>query len=149
LKKLAQGLFPVLSIMNKPTVTNQTNAPFTFNPVLDVEFLHSVYDNDFAYAREVFENFLAGIKDELARIENAFKNDDLKTFRALFHKIKPTFSLVGLSFISVNAEELIKECENTGTTGELSQLYTHLKNDIYKWLPVVEDELTKLKNTNQ
>ena len=134
--------------MNRPA-TNQTNTPvFAFNPLLDVDFLDSVYETDFEYAQQVFANFLNGIREELNFIQDAFQQNDLKKVRAQLHKIKPTFSLVGLSFLTTNAENLIIQCDAVGSAEEMKSSYNSLQKEINKWIPLVEEELTKLKNTN-
>jgi hypothetical protein len=133
--------------MSTPT-TNPNTASFAFNPLLDVGFLHSIYEGDYTYAKEVFGNFLNEIRKEIYEMETAWQQADIKKFRSTLHKIKPTFSLVGLSFISGETEALIIKCDEAEAITSLINPYNELKLSVNKWLPVVEEEYVKLQNYN-
>jgi HPt (histidine-containing phosphotransfer) domain-containing protein len=118
----------------------------TFNELLDVEFLQSLYDNDTAYACEVFSTFLSGIENLLAEVQHAFEEKDIVIFKRVLHSIKPTFSYVGLTGITSSMEALENKCAQIINLSECEQEFAALMHNIHQKLPVVNNELSRLKS---
>ena len=117
-----------------------------FNSKLDAEFLNSIYENDKEHAEMVFEQFLLSIGMQLTEIEDSYISGDTEFFRKKIHKLKPVLSFVGLTGLTGKAEVLEKKCLEVTDIINLNELYTGFKNELKEMIPIVEDELLKLRD---
>lgn len=119
---------------------------FAFNHKLDQNFLHSLYGDDLSYAREVFEGFLSETKTEFERIKNDYKQNILKDMRQKLHKIKPTFSFVGLTALTEKTETVIASCDASTDIREIEPGCSELFKEIEDSFSLVESELRRMKD---
>jgi HPt (histidine-containing phosphotransfer) domain-containing protein len=119
--------------------------PFSFNEQLDGQFLESIYDGDCEHAEMVFEQFMNSVKGHLGEIEEGFASGTPEVFRKAVHKFKPVLSFVGLTKLTTNAAMIEKKCSEVTDANSLLPLYTDFKNELNKMIPVVENDLMKLK----
>jgi len=71
---------------------------FTFNPKLDVETLENQYDQDYSYYLDMMDIFIKNIPNELSILKEAGEKKDLNTIASVAHKIKPSFTMMGLKY---------------------------------------------------
>lgn len=119
---------------------------FVFSPTLDQTFLSSLYDDDLLYAQEIFRGFLAETKIEFEKIKNDYLQDELKGMRQKLHKIKPTFSFVGLTALSEKTESVIKACDESSHVSETEPGCSALFMAIEDSFLIVEKELLRMKD---
>ena len=119
---------------------------FAFDNKLDQPFLESLYGDDFQYAQEVFEGFLATTKTEFESIKNDYRQNDVKNMRQKLHKIKPTFSFVGLTVLTEKTETIIAACDASSTTKEIETGCSALFKEIEDSFLLIESELTRMRN---
>jgi hypothetical protein len=113
---------------------------------LDGNFLHSLYEDDKEHAAIVFEQFLKGYPAQIADVEATFKAGDLPLLKHRVHKMKPTFSFVGLTAITEKAGLLEKKCAEETDINNIVELYQSFKNDLNEFIPIVEIQYEKLKD---
>jgi hypothetical protein len=118
---------------------------FTFSPKLDQTFLHSLYEDDLLYAQEIFNGFLVEAKTEFEGIKNDYSQNALKSMRQKLHKIKPTFSFVGLPRLTEKTEALIVVCDNSSDVTETEPGCSALFTEIEDSFLLVEKELLRMK----
>jgi HPt (histidine-containing phosphotransfer) domain-containing protein len=118
---------------------------FVFNSKLDGEFLKSIYEDDKEHAGMVFEQFLESIGMQLNEIEESYNSGNADFFKKKIHKLKPVLSFVGLTALTQKAEVIEKKCADVSDVSILSELYIGFKNDLKEMIPVVEEDLVKLK----
>jgi HPt (histidine-containing phosphotransfer) domain-containing protein len=119
---------------------------FEFDTRLDTTFLDSMYEGDASYAAIIFEQFLETLPAQLNDIEESFNTQNKETFRQQLHKLKPTFSFVGLTSISSDANTIEKKCFEIDTLAPVSALYKLFKDGVATGIPVVQQEFERLKN---
>jgi len=119
---------------------------FVFDSKLDQTFLESLYGDDFQYAQVVFEGFLADTKTEFERIKSDYSQNALKNMRQKLHKIKPTFSFVGLTALTEKTETIIAACDASSNTREIETDCSALFKEIEDSFPLIENELTRMRN---
>jgi hypothetical protein len=120
-----------------------------FNKLLDAEFLNALYLDDFLYAEEVFGNFLKQNEAETKVLDALVLNGDIARFRAQLHKIKPTFSLVGLSNLTTESEKLLSICDKTPLLDIILPHYKLWQLLVKQWMPYAEEEYQRLQSYNQ
>jgi HPt (histidine-containing phosphotransfer) domain-containing protein len=118
---------------------------FEFDQRLDTGFLRSLYEDDIENAAMSFELFLIKYPQHLKEIEDDFIAGDVKGFRQKVHKAKPTFSYVGLTALSARAAAIEKMCDEQGDLNKVNNLYQEFKNSLEELIPVVQDELERMK----
>lgn len=118
---------------------------FVFNSKLDGEFLRSIYEDDNEHAQIVFEQFLNCIEMQMHEIDNSYKGGDAETFRKKIHKLKPVLSFVGLTALTGKAEVMERKCNETADINVLAEMYTGFRNELNEMIPVIENDLVKLK----
>lgn len=123
--------------------------PFEFNKLLDIEFLQALYVDDFIYAEEVFGNFLRQTETEIKNLDDLATKGDVIKFRAQLHKIKPTFSLVGLSNLTHESEKLLSICDKTPDLNFILPQYQLWLLLVKQWMPYAEEEYQRLQSFNQ
>ena len=118
---------------------------FQFSRSLDYEFLEQVYEDDLDYAYDIFEAFLDSYREEYDLLQKAIGEGDYSEVKRVAHKMKPTFSMVGLPELSTNLENL----EKLGATGdgdEINKYNLQLTQLLSDRIGLVEMELEKLKS---
>jgi PAS domain S-box-containing protein len=69
----------------------------TYSNILDRDALHEIYAGDNAYWREMATLFLKTMPYELQILESEAQENDWIGFKAQAHKLKPSFTMVGLT----------------------------------------------------
>jgi HPt (histidine-containing phosphotransfer) domain-containing protein len=118
---------------------------FEYDERLDSAFLESIYDDDMEHAAISFEQFLNKYPVQIKEIEDCLAAADINLFRQKLHKIKPAFSYVGLTNITAKAEIIERMCTNVIDKIAITDLYLDFKNELNKFIPVIERELERLK----
>jgi hypothetical protein len=118
---------------------------FKYNQRLDAAFLQSIYEDDMEHAAISFEQFLLKYPVQLKEVEDSFAIGDINTFRQKLHKLKPVFSYVGLTKITADAEIIEKLCNETPDINVINRLYIDLKRQLDEFIPIIKDELRRLK----
>lgn len=119
---------------------------FEFSQTLDVSFLNEVYEDDLAYAVEIFESFLETLPAGLLQLEEHFQSGDIAAFRSVAHRLKPSFSYVGLTGITNQMASLEKSCLVIQRLEESATLYQQVVKDIQASIPAIKLELNRLKS---
>jgi hypothetical protein len=123
-----------------------TNLEFSFSTELDQTFLQTLYEDDLAYASEVFENFLIDTKKEFEELKKSYGEDNVKEIRQKLHKIKPTFAFVGITSLPEKIEKVIIDCDHAENISETEPGYSELLSTIEKSFRLVETELERIKS---
>lgn len=123
---------------------------FGFSDQLDTDFLKEVYEGDMEYAADIFEIFLETFSEEYSKLKGFIETEDCSAIRAQAHKMKPTFSMVGLTSVT----ELFKALETAADKDELSratELHQHIDKSLSEKIPLIIDQqqqlLAHLKNS--
>ena len=120
---------------------------FEFHKDLDVKYLNTLYENNISYAADLFEIFLKTIREELVKIQALVNARDWEQLKFQVHKLKPNFSMVGLTWISARMQNL----ENTLTTNtslppeEVDALFANIAEEVEKFYPIIEAEYDRMK----
>ena len=126
-------------------VSSKPDVAFEFNKELDHKILSQTYHNDLEYAYDMFTLFDEMITTEIIKINQHLEDKDYDSLRKLAHKIKPTFSMVGLGkYSNIMAEieaNAAKESEK-----EVQQNFKELNDTIAHSIQLIKLEKSKLKS---
>lgn len=73
---------------------------YVFSSSLDSTYLKEAYADDCNYALDMFEIFTSIIDDELLEIKNTIQTKNQEDIGRALHRMKPTFTMVGLREVS-------------------------------------------------
>ena len=127
---------------NSPSEVVQLNNS-KFSDKLDTGYLQSAYGDDAAYSLEIFETYMEIIDDEISTLKQVLmeSDDGLKNH---LHKIKPIFTMVGLSHISEivkHAEQSYSDKDNESVTSQCHKVIEETSAS----LPIILAEIKRLK----
>jgi len=117
---------------------------FIYSSQLDADYLDQAYGSDVSYALDMFETFIEIIDDELVKLRDAVDRKDDIALHKILHRIKPTFSMVGLTGIT-KMIACVDLTVNEKLTTDWSSFYDILERDINKHLPILNEEIKRLK----
>ncbi len=143
---IPQDLFQMLGkyLKLKPDEGNKMNESFTFDKRLEAETLKEFYQDDVAYALEMFETFQSIIEQELSTLNDLVKLGDLKRIGSQAHKIKPIFTMVGLNSISTLCENIEREV-NEISRDELQARFNKIEELVIDSQEIIQSEVDRLR----
>ena len=118
---------------------------FSFNDQLDQEMLDSLYEGDLAYALLMFETFSEIIQGELEALTDAVEQEQWELVEQLAHRIKPNFSMVGLSPLSAICHNIEKALKEEQDIGGVNENYPELLKKFPESLLLIDREIERLK----
>jgi HPt (histidine-containing phosphotransfer) domain-containing protein len=121
---------------------------FVFNPEFDLNYLNSLYGDDYHYLQEVFDTVLHDYQSLTDNIEFSYSSGNLTALRSAVHKIKPVFGFVGLTTVQQLCQDFEKICSTVSTPDQLSGDFESLKNKIFQSKQLIEEEKKKLELFN-
>jgi HPt (histidine-containing phosphotransfer) domain-containing protein len=119
---------------------------FEFNAQLDGQFLDSIYEGDNEHAEMVFDQFVRSVKGYMDEIDAGYNSGNAESFRKTIHKFKPVLSFVGLTKLTEAAAQIEKKCGEVTDVKNLAVPYTLFKNELTEKIPIIENDLLKLKS---
>jgi len=126
----------------------KTANAFVFNPEFDVNYLNSLYGEDYVYLQEVLDTVLHDYQSLTDNIDYNFSSGNLTALRSAVHKIKPVFGFVGLTQVQQLCQEFEQICSSVSTCDQLAGDYESLKNKISQSKQLIEEEKKKLELFN-
>lgn len=117
---------------------------FIFNAKIDQDYLHSLYEEDYAYVAEVFSGSLETLNEELQYFISAFECSDIPSLKKATHKLKPLFGFTGLLDHQEMMARFENACMNATNTGNLTMQYIELMDLIKEGKNILKDEYNRL-----
>jgi len=118
---------------------------FKFSENLDQKLLEQTYQHDLDYAYDMFSIFNDIISDEIKLLTQFTKEGSYDEVRKLAHKIKPTFSMVGLTKFSLLMSK-IESSASKGNNAAVIELMNEFTDTIKPSLELTKLEKTRLKS---
>lgn len=130
--------------MNQPALPKH----FIFNEKINVDYLFSLYADDYPYIEEVFLVTLQHFDQDIAFIEAAYAGGSVADLKKGVHKVKPAFGFVGLTDIQQLCADFEDACLKASETEELKSGYKNLMASLEEGKMIVASEFRKLKDFN-
>jgi CheY-like chemotaxis protein len=117
---------------------------FKFNKTLDVAYLNEIYEGDLEYAADMFETFLEVTLVEIYAIEPLIEKEDWQAARTLSHKCKPAFSMVGLTNLFEQMEQMEKRIKTEPDKETILTDFRQIIQQLEQYLPTLKADLSKM-----
>ncbi|MEO6838948.1 MAG: Hpt domain-containing protein [Ginsengibacter sp.] len=121
------------------------NVSIVFDQRLDIEFLQSIYEDDIEHAFMIFSQFLQKGPELMKDIEESYSSGEVEAFRQKVHKMKPVFSFVGLTHLTIKADIIEKKCKEISQIYDIDYLYQEFLTQYSNDFPIIENEVNRLK----
>lgn len=118
---------------------------FAFNPLLNSDYLREMYGDDLTIVQIMFESFLEDNIPIWERVIDELKNKKFKEVGQMVHQIKPTFSMVGLTFLHPKIQDFELSAKTNQDEKMLLAKYENLAIEINHAKLVIIDDLKRLK----
>lgn len=118
---------------------------FKFNPVLDVAYLNKLYAADGQSAIGLFQVFLDCMSEDWQLLQEAIQKKDWQRLKGLVHKLKPNFSMVGLTNLTKMMQVAYEDLQQGNVDHALEQL-AHIQKEMDRNIPLVEKELERMQD---
>jgi HPt (histidine-containing phosphotransfer) domain-containing protein len=126
----------------------KTGNAFVFNPEFDVNYLNSLYGDDYNYLQEVFNTVMHDYQSLTDNIEFNYSSGNLNALKSAVHKIKPVFGFVGLTNVQQLCQDFEQICFAASSPEQLAADFDLLKNKISLSKQLIEEEKKKLEIFN-
>lgn len=117
---------------------------FKFSDDLDVPYLNEFYLQDLDRAQVMFEIFLSTIDREMNDLQEALSSEDWQKFVTIAHKIKPNFSMVGLTDLTGILKDYEKATKDVELREKIKQNFDFTIRKFEKGKKIVENESAKM-----
>jgi len=120
------------------------NDSFAFDERLDVAYLRKLYSDNCNYAISLFHIFLEYMESDWEEIQQAVKNKDWQQLTNLVHKVKPNFSMVGLTWITAMMQDVYKKLKADNHASAIP-LLQEVQKEFDQYMPLIRDELGRMQ----
>ncbi|MGX5819866.1 response regulator [Chitinophaga lutea] len=142
----------LLQVLNKYLNEDETEiimevqniSGYEFHPGLDVRYLNTLYESNIGYAIDLFEIFVMTIQEEMTKLEAVAGEQDWEKLKFQTHKIKPNFSMVGLTWITARMESLEAVLRKGEQLEQIPGILEEITAEVNNLFPVIEEELQKM-----
>lgn len=120
---------------------------YEFHKELNAKYLCALYENNIAYAADLFEIFIKTIQGEVRKLEGFVQKGDLDSLKIQVHKLKPNFAMVGLTWVSDKMQEMedvLRDEPTPATTPRIISLYAEISADMNRFFPIIEEEFQRM-----
>jgi hypothetical protein len=117
---------------------------FAFNPLLNTTYLREIYGDDLTIVQIMFESFLDDSIPIWEEISEKIANKNFKEVGDMVHQIKPSFSMVGLTFLHPKMQDFELYAKGNPDESVLSKKYDNLAVEINHTKLVIKDDLKRL-----
>ncbi|WP_064196507.1 MULTISPECIES: Hpt domain-containing protein [Emticicia] len=118
---------------------------FAFNPLLNSDYIREMYGDDLTIVQIMFESFLEDNIPIWERVIDELNNKNFKEVGQMVHQIKPTFSMVGLTFLHPKIQDFELSAKTNQDEKMLLAKYENLAIEINHAKLVIIDDLKRLK----
>ena len=126
-------------------VTDSNTTIFIFNSLLDIEKLHELINDDYEYAKALFEIFESTILPQIDDVKKAYADNACEAFSKLIHKIKPTFTMVGIPGVHELLNKLEVQSAASNNIRHCQNLYEDFLKQLDIYVPIVKNERKRLE----
>lgn len=124
------------------TASNGGDHQFEFQDEIDLEYIKEAYGEDLEYAKEMFSVFLSIVDEAMETLSQAVENQQIDKIKQQAHKIKPTFTMIGLPSITLALSE-IEKAATEKNHAKIKQMNTQVCDFLRTMMPKVKAQMQR------
>lgn len=122
------------------------NRMFEFNAHLDADYINEIYGGDLTIVQIMFSSFLEESIPVWNEMYDKIISKNYAEVGRLAHQIKPSFSMVGLTFLHPKIQAFEAFAKSGPAQGELLTQYQQIAVDVNHAKLVIEEELKRMED---
>jgi PAS domain S-box-containing protein len=121
-----------------------SEAAFRFDERLDIAYLQKLYSGNCSYAMSLFEVFIECMDADWKDIQQAIRTSNWLQLKNLVHKVKPNFSMVGLTWITATMQDIYDKLKQDDPEAAVP-LLQEVQEGLEEYMPLVKGELQRMQ----
>lgn len=117
---------------------------FQFDNRLDTLYLEKLYSGNSAYAMSLFEIFIECMGKDWEDIQEAVAGGDFIALKNLVHKVKPNFSMVGLTWVTAMMQEAYNSLKEGDQENALAKI-GEVQQELEQFMPLIKEEFARME----
>lgn len=114
-----------------------------FSDHLDSSTLEQLYGNDQEHIKIIFSLFLKSTPEILLEMKTALKDENISDLERLLHKLKPSFTMVGLTKMTVYTQEFETKIKQLKTVALLEAAFEKYEQKVEQAIDLITIEQQK------
>lgn len=123
----------------------KTVTQFKFSSDLDQGTLEQLYGDDLHYAVSIFEIFIEYSVRDFKQLQVSVENSDWEEIRQLAHKLKPTFSMVGLTKLEEKLLVIEQKASQKISYDIIIKNLNEVAVTLENYIPILQSEYDKMR----
>ncbi|RFS14298.1 PAS domain S-box protein [Emticicia sp. C21] len=107
--------------------------------------LNEMYGDDKEYAADMFHTFLDEVVPDFGTLQSLINGTDWENLAKAVHKLKPTLAMVGLTELEKRMLDFEENIKQAPEKDALLKTWKNIFEDINQSLPLIQNELAKLR----
>lgn len=107
--------------------------------------LNEMYGDDKEYAADMFHTFLTEVVPDFGTLQSLINGSDWDSLSKAVHKLKPTLAMVGLTELEKRMLDFEENIKQAPEKDDLLKTWKNIFDDINQSLPIIQNELAKLR----
>jgi HPt (histidine-containing phosphotransfer) domain-containing protein len=112
----------------------------TNNKYIDLDYLKQISNGSNEFILQMITVFMEETPNEIKNLENHLKNKDWPALKATAHKMKPSFSFMGVKELEENIHAIETNCAEGKNLDQLPGLVERIKNTTSEVIEELEKE---------
>lgn len=138
-----QEIYQTIAKFQMPIERVKVNS-FEFSNVFDQHALDQLYMGNYSQVQLMFDIFLRNTPSCFAAIEENWEKGDWGALNDHVHRIKPTFTMVGLREVSELAKHLEENTTQVNPRESIQKIFSNFKKAVLDSIRIVTSEKEKL-----
>lgn len=122
---------------------------FVFSDKIDAVYIHSMYENDYLYMETMFKVVVDHFDEDLLSIQNNYGQNNVELLRKSVHKVRPSFSFVGMPVVQEKCMEFENKCQAAKSVSELEADFPAFIKCLEDARTVITEEYKRLQLFNE
>lgn len=142
----------LISIINKYSLLSnqnsiENNASFSYKlpEYFDPNLLDEYFSGNLEHLSLVFNDFNVSLKHDLEKLNRYYVDNNLSEIRSIVHKIKPNFTMVGFSKLTITCDEIETSIIRNNTVGKSELEFHNFIEEMETVSRLIELELESIK----
>ena len=114
-----------------------------FSDSLDTITLQQLYGHDQEHLKVIFSLFLKSTPEILLEMKTAINNGDYNNLEGLLHKLRPSFTMVGLNKMTSHTQELEQKIRQTTTKALIQAAFEKYEQKVNQAIDLINLEQQK------
>jgi len=119
---------------------------FEFNAHLDADYINEIYGGDLTIVQIMFNSFLEESIPLWNSMQDQITQKNYAEVGRLAHQIKPSFSMVGLTFLHPKIQAFEAYAKSAPSQAELLTQYQQIAVDVNHAKLVIEEDLKRMED---